>query len=107
MVKYSDGLDSVAVALASPARRQIVDHLSRRPATTSELADTVGLGLPGITRHLDALRTAGLLRSIKRGRTVTHSLDVDALQPLSQWLAVRRSFWTQQLDHLADDLETS
>ena len=38
MVKYLDGLDEVATALAHTGRRQIIDRLHAGPATTSELA---------------------------------------------------------------------
>ncbi|WP_050669323.1 hypothetical protein [Luteipulveratus halotolerans] len=55
----------------------------------------------------NALRSAGVVHSSKSGRVVTHRLDPSVLQPLSEWLLRRQTFWAQQLDHLTDDLETS
>ncbi|MDE9366815.1 metalloregulator ArsR/SmtB family transcription factor [Luteipulveratus sp. YIM 133132] len=104
MAKYEDGLDDLAAALAGSGRRQIVALLCERPASTSELADALGLGLPGVTRHLDVLREAGVVRSSKSGRVVTYALDPESLRPMSDWIDRRRSFWTHQLDALHDDL---
>ncbi len=79
----------------------MISHLCRRPATTTELADTVGASLPTMHQHLDVLRSAGLISSTKEGRTVTHAVDLAPLSVLEDWVATRRSFWTHQLDDLA------
>src|SRR4051794_10594440 len=105
MVKYADGLDAVASALAHPGRRQIVDRLRSGPATTSELAALLDIGLPAVTKHLGLLGAAGVLTAAKSGRTVTYRLDPDRLLDYSTWLAARRSFWHGQLDALTDYLE--
>ena len=85
MVKYSDGLDGVAAALAHPGRRQVVDRLRAGPATSSELAELLGIGLPA----------------------VTHLLAGERLRAYAVWLGTRESFWHNQLDALSDHLEST
>lgn len=105
MAKYMDGLDAVASALAHSGRRHIVDRLRSGPATTSELADLLAIGLPAVSKHLGLLAGAGLTKAVKSGRTVTHQLDPERLLDYSTWLATRRSFWHHQLNELTNYLE--
>ncbi len=105
MAKYSDGLDELATALAHPGRRQVVDRLRAGPATTSELAALLGIGLPAATKHLALLGEAGVVHSRKSGRVVTHDLDRERLLAYSTWLTTRESFWNHHLDALTDYLE--
>jgi DNA-binding transcriptional ArsR family regulator len=107
MVKYSDGLDELAAALAHPGRRHIIDRLRAGSATTSELAGLLGIGLPAVTKHLGLLTAAGLTRSAKSGRVVTHDLSRERLLEYSAWLATRESFWHHQIDALTTYLEQS
>lgn len=106
MTKYrgeaiDDGLvGAVAEALANQRRRAVITLLCRRPATTTELAEHVGAALPTMHQHLESLRAAGLVSSVKHGRTVTHTVDLTALNALTDWIAARRSFWTEQLESL-------
>lgn len=102
MVKYLDGLDAVATALAHPGRRQAVTLLGGGPASSSRLAGVLGIGLPAMHKHLAVLTTAGLIESTKAGRVVTHRLRVEPLRRYAGWLAERSAFWNTQLDALAD-----
>jgi DNA-binding transcriptional ArsR family regulator len=100
MVKYYDGLDLVASAMAHTGRRQIVDRLQAGPATTSELATLLDVGLPATMKQLSVLVDAGVVARAKAGRTVRHDLDRSPLVGYSTWLVARRSFWHDQLDAL-------
>lgn len=90
----------VASAMAHPGRRQIVDRLRAGPATTTELAALVGVGLPAMAKHIGLLTDATLVASTKRGRTVTHELRTQPLDDYATWLTARSSFWHNQLDAL-------
>jgi DNA-binding transcriptional ArsR family regulator len=107
MVKYTDGLDGVAAALAHPGRRQVVDRLRAGPASSSELAGLLGIGLPAMTKHLALLAAAGVVHSAKTGRVVTHELDDERLRAYAIWLGTRESFWHNQLDALTEHLENA
>ncbi len=105
MVKYGDGLDGVATALAHPGRRQIIDRLRFGTATTTELAELLAIGLPAASKQLSLLSLGGITTAAKSGRTVTYQLDTSRLLEYSTWLTTRRSFWHGQLDALSDYLE--
>lgn len=61
-------------ALAEPGRWELCRHLIGEPITTSELAIRTGLSKSSVSRHLRALKDAGLISSQKDGRQVFHRL---------------------------------
>jgi DNA-binding transcriptional ArsR family regulator len=100
--KAADGalLDQVFQALADPARRGMVERLSRGPATVSELAQPLAMSLPAVMQHLQVLEQSGLVRSEKTGRVRTCHVEKAALRAVGQWVARRRTSWEQKLDRL-------
>lgn len=106
MLNQSAGLDRMFQALADPARRAMVERLSRGPAPVSELARPLPMSLPAAMQHLGVLESAGLVRSEKIGRVRTCSIDARALSQVEQWINARRVEWEQRLDRLGTYLET-
>jgi DNA-binding transcriptional ArsR family regulator len=97
-------LDLVFQALADPARRSMVERLSRGPASVSELAQPLAMSLPAVIQHLQVLETSGLVRSEKVGRVRTCTIEKAALGNAEQWIAGRRANWERKLDLLGDFL---
>ncbi|MFE6709827.1 DUF5937 family protein [Streptomyces sp. NPDC057695] len=62
-------------ALAHPVRLRLLRTLARGPHTNGELADAWKLSPPEVSRHLAALRRAGLLTARRHGRYVHYALD--------------------------------
>ncbi|MGA3403435.1 MAG: metalloregulator ArsR/SmtB family transcription factor [Acetobacteraceae bacterium] len=106
MLNQSPGLDRLFHALADPARRAIVERLSRGPAPVSELARPLPMSLPAAMQHLDVLEAAGLVRSDKIGRVRTCRIEPKALSQAEQWINARRAEWEHRLDRLGDYLKT-
>lgn len=79
-------------ALGSPAREAMVERLTDGPATASELGAEVGLSKAAVTRHLDVLEDAGLIRRERSGRTVVCTLQAAPLTELAEWLTDRWMF---------------
>ncbi len=104
MAYQSPGLDSVFHALADPARRAMVERLSRGPAPVSELARPLPMSLPSAMQHLGVLEAAGLVRSEKIGRVRTCSIQTDTLSLAEQWINARRLEWEGRLDRLGEYL---
>lgn len=100
MLNHKDPLDPVFLALSDPTRRSVVDHLSRGPASVSQIAAPLGISLPGVLQHLKVLEGSGLVRSEKVGRTRICRLDAAPLSRAEAWMAERRRFWEMQLDQL-------
>ncbi|NEB73902.1 helix-turn-helix transcriptional regulator [Streptomyces sp. SID14478] len=69
-------------ALSHPVRLRLLRTLARGPHTNAELADFWELTPPEVSRHLAALRRAGLVTARRQGRYVRYTLhlsDVTAL----------------------------
>jgi DNA-binding transcriptional ArsR family regulator len=96
--------DEVFAALGDPTRQRMVDLLSLRDRTVSELAGHFPISLTGALKHLRVLQDVGVVSRRKLGRTVTVRLERDALVAAEGWLHDTRTFWSHQLDNLADRL---
>lgn len=82
-------LDMLLRALADPTRRDLFVRIARRPGqSTTDLAGaTSGMTRWGVMKHLDVLRSAGLIQTLTSGRERRHYHEPMALEPLAQWLA--------------------
>ncbi len=107
MLQHSAPLDLMFQALADPARRVMLERLSRGPASVSELARPLPMSLSAVVQHLAVLETSGLVRSQKLGRVRTCSLQPDALQDVERWVNERRTSWERRLDRLGEFLAES
>jgi DNA-binding transcriptional ArsR family regulator len=106
MLNQLPDLDSLFHALADPARRAMVERLSRGPAPVSELARPLPMSLPAAMQHLSVLEAAGLVRSEKVGRVRTCSIQSATLSQAEQWINARRQAWDRRLDRLGDYLQS-
>jgi DNA-binding transcriptional ArsR family regulator len=106
MLNQTAELDRLFHALADPARRAMVERLSRGPAPVSELAKPLPMSLPSAMQHLAVLEAAGLVRSQKVGRVRTCAIAPAALSQAEQWINARRTEWEHRLDRLDDYLKT-
>jgi DNA-binding transcriptional ArsR family regulator len=97
-------LDRVFHALADPARRAMLERLTRGPASVSELAEPLAMSLPAVVQHIAVLEGSGLVRSAKLGRVRTCQIEAGALQRAEQWINDRRLQWERRLDRLGDYL---
>jgi DNA-binding transcriptional ArsR family regulator len=104
MLNQRTPLDLAFQALADPARRLMVDRLSRGPASVSELARPLAMSLPGVVQHLHVLEASGLVRSEKVGRVRTCQIEPVALGSAEDWITERRAAWEHRLDRLGDYL---
>src|SRR5215217_2373477 len=67
-------MEKVFEALASTARRKILAYLSQVDLTAGEIAARFDMSKPAISKHLQILENAGLVRSEKKGQFVHYSL---------------------------------
>jgi DNA-binding transcriptional ArsR family regulator len=93
-------IDDVFRALADPTRRQVLERLSRSPASVSELAAPFDMALPSFVQHLRLLEESGLVRSHKNGRVRTYRIEPKSMKLAEGWLARQRSLWEDRLDRL-------
>jgi DNA-binding transcriptional ArsR family regulator len=106
VLNYQHALDLAFQAFADPTRRQIVERLSRKPASVSELARPLAMTLPAVMQHLAVLEASGVVLTEKTGRVRTCRLNPQAMSLAEQWLNERRLEWERRLDRLGDFLQT-
>ena len=73
-------VDGVFRALSDPTRRGVLQRLAASPASVSELAAPYGMALPSFVQHMRVLERCGLVRSSKRGRVRTFTLEPKRLK---------------------------
>ena len=105
MLNQQTALDLTFQALADPTRRAMVERLSRRPTSVSELARPFAMSLPAVMQHLAVLEGSGLVVSEKVGRVRTCRIEPAALSAAEQWINDRRAEWEHRLDRLGDYLK--
>jgi rhodanese-related sulfurtransferase len=82
-----DSLASVAQALGSGRRAEIVDVLAQGERSVEELAGEISQSVANTSQHLHVLARAGLVRSRREGTRVYYRLASDRVAEL--WAAVR------------------
>lgn len=100
MPNQQPSLDLMFQALADPARRSMVERLSRGAASVSELARPLDMSLPAVMQHLAMLEAGGIVTSEKVGRVRTCQIRPEALSMAEQWINQRRTQWERRLDRL-------
>jgi len=93
-------IDGIFRALSDPTRRDVVERLSMKPASVSELAASYKMAMPSLLEHLKVLEGSGLVRSEKKGRVRTYELAADRLKVAEDWLGHQRKLWERRLDQL-------
>jgi DNA-binding transcriptional ArsR family regulator len=104
MINQLTLIDRVFHALGDPTRREMVERLSRGPATVKQLAEPYAMSLPAVLQHLKVLEASGLVRSEKIGRVRTCRIERQALGNAGDWIARRQANRERRLDSLGDYL---
>jgi len=79
-------LNSLFKALNDPTRREILELLKEKDLTAGEIADQFSISKPSISHHLDLLRQAGLVVSVKEGQFVYYSLNTTVMDEMLKWI---------------------
>lgn len=95
----------IFTALADPIRRDILALLRQGEQPAGTLVETLDLPQPNVSKHLKALREAGLVSIRVDGPRRLYSLDPKPLAELDAWLTPYREFWASRLDALGDHLD--
>ncbi len=95
-------VDQVFHALGDANRRNMLERLSRGPASVSQLAEPMSLTLAAVVQHLQVLEASGIIRTEKVGRVRTCSLAPQGLRLAERWINERMNLWERRLDRLGD-----
>ena len=93
-------------ALADPSRRSIFESLTHGEAAVKDLTALFDISQPAVSQHLAHLKEAGLVNARREGRRVYYRVQPQGMNPLIDWIAHYRAFWTEHVDRLEQLLET-
>ncbi len=79
-------MKAVFKALNDETRRKILDYLKEKDLTAGEIADFFNISKPSISHHLDLLKRADLVSSIKKGQYVYYAINTTVLEDVMAWL---------------------
>ena len=94
-------LDKVFAALADPVRREILTRLDGAELLVSELAAPFDISLQAVSRHIQVLVRAGLVKQERSGRISRCRLDAGPILEAALWINRYSKYWQEQFDTLA------
>jgi DNA-binding transcriptional ArsR family regulator len=96
----------VLAALGDESRLQIVKKLcAGGPLSITKLAEGAHISRQGITKHLNALHKAGLVRSERHGRERIWKLEPKRIDEVRRYLAQISAQWDDALSRLQSAVE--
>lgn len=93
-------------AIAEPRRREVILVLSDgQEYAVNEIVLRMKMAQPAVSKHLGALRKAGVVTVIKRGQHRMYRLNAEGLKPVRDWMKVFERYWTLQVDQIKQRAE--
>jgi DNA-binding transcriptional ArsR family regulator len=92
-------------AIAEARRRQILNYLAPREQPVGEIAASLGLDQPSVSKHLRVLRDVGLVHVRREGRQQLYRTNAEAIRPLHEWASQFERFWQHQLNRIKEHAE--
>ena len=84
----------VFAALADPTRLRLIGRLAADgPLSITRLSEDASVTRQAITRHLETLGEAGLVRDTRHGRERVFELDLKRLEKARQYLDIVSAQW--------------
>lgn len=97
-------LDRAFSALADPTRRAIVARLARGETRVTDVAAPFDMSLNAVSKHVQVLERAGLVRRERVGREHVLSLEAKPMKAVARWVSRYEKFWNTKLDALGEFL---
>ncbi|HVW16231.1 MAG TPA: autorepressor SdpR family transcription factor [Mucilaginibacter sp.] len=84
-------MNTLFKALNDQTRRDILELLKEKDMTAGDIADKFSISKPSISHHLDLLRQAGLVVSVKEGQFIYYSLNTTVMDEMLKWIMQLKS----------------
>ena len=72
-------------ALNDKTRREILELLKVKDMTAGEIANEFNISKPSISHHLDLLKQANLVSSVKEGQYIYYSINLTVIDEILKW----------------------
>jgi DNA-binding transcriptional ArsR family regulator len=93
-------------AIAEPRRREVIAVLADgEEYAVNEIVVRMKMAQPAVSKHLGALRKAGVVTMVKRGQHRMYRLNAGGLKPVHDWVKVFERYWTHQIDQIKQRAE--
>ncbi len=79
-------MNTLFKALNDQTRRDIVELLKSGDKTAGEIADHFNITKPSISHHLDLLKQANIISSVKQGQFILYSLNATVFDEIVSWV---------------------
>ena len=79
-------MNEVFKALNDPARREILKMLQKQDLTAGEIAAKFDMTAPSVSHHLDKLKRAGLVTTVKQGQFIHYSINTTIIDDILQYI---------------------
>jgi DNA-binding transcriptional ArsR family regulator len=97
----AEALDRVFSALSDPVRRAILERLDGQDLLVSQLAEPFAMSLQAVSRHIQVLVKAGLVKQERTGRVSRCRLDAGPIYHAAVWINQYSKYWQSQFETLA------
>ena len=87
-------------AVAEPRRREILEYLGPEERAVGDIAASIGLAQPSVSKHLQVLLNVGLVEMRRDGRRTLYRTNAEALRPLHEWTGTFAQYWSRQLQRI-------
>ena len=79
-------MNDIFKALNDPARREILKMLQKKDMTAGDIASKFDMTAPSISHHLDKLKRAGLVTTIRQGQFIHYSINTTIIDDILQYI---------------------
>jgi len=92
-------------AIAEPRRRHILELIAAHERSVSDIADALQLEQPSVSKHLQVLRTVGLVTARRDGRRTMYRTNGEAIRTIHDWSGMLVRHWRGQLTRIKTHAE--
>ena len=93
-------------AIAESQRRDILVYLAPRERAVADIAATLSMRQPSVSKHLKVLRHVGLVEGRREGRQMFYRTNSEGIRPLHDWTGIFERFWGHQLARVKERAES-
>ena len=80
------GIQNTMKAIADPTRRTILNLLKKSRLSAGEIAEHFDMSMPAVSKHLNVLKEADLIRDQREGKHIFYELNASVLDEALLWL---------------------
>lgn len=93
-------------ALAEPSRLRIVELLRAGPLSVGEIAETLDIRQPQVSKHLRVLDDSGIVTGEALARHRIYHLEAARFEEIGRWANSFAQLWETRLDALGSYLDS-